>query len=89
MTRSHQRQLSFAAKPKPLGVSQVLETLRSIAKMEGNKSQDKKVQAIVKLLRDASKVEARCVVRSSLHAAGIPHGTGALSLFWLLSSAAL
>lgn len=116
-SRSTQRQLAFAAKPKPLLISQVigkavcvcacvtdterprmrsttmtrskrpapctppsptgtpnplpcarmhqvLTSLRKIAEMEGNKSQDKKIQMIQRLLRDAKGPEARFIIRA-------------------------
>jgi DNA ligase 1 len=64
MSRSSQRQLAFAAKPKPLTITQVLSTLREIATVEGNKSQDRKISTIQKMLRDCKGAEARFLVRA-------------------------
>ena len=64
MSRASQKQLSFAAKPKPLKVVQVLGALRAIAEMEGNKVQDRKIGAIQRLLRDARGPEARYIIRA-------------------------
>merc|ERR1719197_914711 len=52
---SRQRTLGFAAKPKPLTSSAVLTTLRDIANMSGNRSQDRKIGIIKKLLVASNK----------------------------------
>ena len=45
-------------------VTQVLKALRTIAEIEGNKSQDRKIGAIQKLLRDCKGPEARFLIRA-------------------------
>lgn len=63
-SRSSQKQLSFAAKPKPLLLAHILKALRTIAETEGEKSGDRKIAIIQKLLRDCKGNEARYIVRA-------------------------
>ncbi|KAK0532786.1 ATP-dependent DNA ligase Cdc17 [Tilletia horrida] len=51
-------------KPKPLDVPTVFKTLREIAGMSGNKSQDRKIGAIVKLLTACVEQEPKYLIRS-------------------------
>jgi DNA ligase-1 len=63
-SRSSQKQLSFAAKPKPLLLAHIWHALRTIAETEGEKSGDRKIAVIQKLLRDCKGSEARYIVRA-------------------------
>eukprot|EP00968_Pinguiococcus_pyrenoidosus_P027335 scaffold7369_cov341-Pinguiococcus_pyrenoidosus.AAC.1 len=63
-SRSNQRMLSFGAKPKPYTARQILEKLRGIAKMSGNKSQDRKVGEIKRILACSQGSEAKYIVRA-------------------------
>ena len=49
--RGNQKTLAFGAKPKPHTIANVLKALLTIAKMEGNKSQDKKASLTLGHLR--------------------------------------
>ena len=51
-------------KPKPLTIRKVLETFKDIASAEGSKSQERKKNAIVKLLAAATENEAGYVMRA-------------------------
>jgi len=62
-SKSAQRTLAFAAKPKPLHVAQVLDTLRKIAAIQGGKSGDKKVGLIQKLLLACQGAEPKYLMR--------------------------
>eukprot|EP00968_Pinguiococcus_pyrenoidosus_P024194 scaffold4390_cov264-Pinguiococcus_pyrenoidosus.AAC.1 len=63
-SRSNQRMLSFGAKPKPYTARQILDKLRGIAKMSGNKSQDRKVGEIKRMLVSSQGSEAKYIVRA-------------------------
>ena len=62
-SKKNQRSL-FGFKPKALTLRGVYTNLMSIAKMTGNKSQDKKVGMIKKMLVACTPLEARYVVRA-------------------------
>jgi len=51
-------------KPKPLDVPTVFKTLKEIAGMSGNKSQDRKIGAIMKLLTACVDQEPKYLIRS-------------------------
>ncbi|KAK0569384.1 ATP-dependent DNA ligase Cdc17 [Tilletia horrida] len=51
-------------KPKPLDVPTVFKTLKSIAAMTGNQSQDRKIGAIMKLLTACVDEEPKYLIRS-------------------------
>eukprot|EP00968_Pinguiococcus_pyrenoidosus_P021339 scaffold2748_cov115-Pinguiococcus_pyrenoidosus.AAC.1 len=56
--------LPFGAKPKPHTARQILDKLRGIAKMSGNKSQDRKVGEIQRMLASSQGSEAKYIVRA-------------------------
>ncbi|KAE8222899.1 hypothetical protein CF319_g3978 [Tilletia indica] len=51
-------------KPKPLDIPSVFKTLKEIASMSGNKSQDRKIGAIMKLLTACVDQEPKYLIRS-------------------------
>lgn len=63
-SRASQKMLSFAAKPKPLLASYVLEKFREITKTKGEKAQGKKVDIIKGLMTKCQGTEAKYIVRA-------------------------
>jgi DNA ligase-1 len=63
-SRANQKTLSFAAKPKPLMASQVLESLKNISKTKGEKAQGRKVDIIKSIMIKCQGSEAKYIVRS-------------------------
>uniref|UniRef100_A0A6A7G0Z5 DNA ligase n=2 Tax=Hirondellea gigas TaxID=1518452 RepID=A0A6A7G0Z5_9CRUS len=55
---------SLMMKPRPLTCVGVFNTLKSLSKIEGNKSRDKKIGYINKLFVSAREAEARFIVRA-------------------------
>ena len=63
-SRASQKTLSFAAKPKPLTATQVLDSLKTISKTKGEKAQGRKVDIIKSLMIKCQGSEAKFIVRS-------------------------
>jgi len=63
-SKSAQRTLGFAAKPKPLTSQGVLEQLRKIAATKGNQSQTLKVNLIKGMLVKSGGNEAKYIIRA-------------------------
>jgi DNA ligase-1 len=63
--RGKQKTLGFGAKPKPLTIAGVLKTLREIASVKGNSSQDRKITHIKKMLTACQQkgFEAKFIIR--------------------------
>ena len=59
LSRASQKTLSFAAKPKPLLATQVLDQLRTIATTKGDKAQGRKVDIIKALMVKCQGNEAK------------------------------
>lgn len=64
ISRASQTTLSFAAKPKPLASSFVLDQLRAITQIKGDKSQGRKVSIIKSLMIKCLGNEAKFIVRA-------------------------
>eukprot|EP01138_Halocafeteria_seosinensis_P013197 gb/GECG01013479.1/.p1 GENE.gb/GECG01013479.1/~~gb/GECG01013479.1/.p1 ORF type:complete len:952 (+),score=140.08 gb/GECG01013479.1/:1-2856(+) len=64
-SRTQQKTLGFAARKKPLEVKHVYDVFREIASASGNKMQERKVEAIKKLLVQAEgeHAESRYIIR--------------------------
>ena len=62
-SRSKQRTLGFGAKPKPLTVTGVLESLNMIAALEGNNSGNRKISVIKGMLVPAREFEPKFLIR--------------------------
>ena len=62
-SRASQKTLSFAAKPKPLTASHVLEQFRLITKTKGEKAQGRKVDIIKAVMIKCLGEEAKYIVR--------------------------
>jgi ATP-dependent DNA ligase len=63
-SRSSQKTISFAAKPKPLTAKEVLEALRKISKTKGDKAQARKVDIIKGVMVRCQGSEAKYIVRA-------------------------
>lgn len=63
-SRSSQSMLSFGAKPKALAATYVLEQLRLITRTIGNKSMDRKVDVIKKMMVACQGDEAKYLIRA-------------------------
>eukprot|EP01033_Poteriospumella_lacustris_P011400 gene11400-8114_t len=64
LSRAHQKTLPFAAKPKPLAASFVLDQFRAIAQVKGEKAQARKVEVIEKLMVRCQGAEAKYLIRA-------------------------
>jgi DNA ligase 1 len=64
MSRTSQKTLSFAAKPKPLPAAYVLSQLRKITETKGENAQSRKVNVIKSLMIRCQGCEAKYIVRS-------------------------
>ena len=63
-SRASQKTLSFAAKPKPLMASHVLEQFRLITRTKGDKAQGRKIDIIKALMIKGIGAEAKYIVRA-------------------------
>jgi DNA ligase-1 len=63
-SRTSQKTISFAAKPKPLLAKEVLEALRKISKTKGEKAQGRKVDIITGVMVRCQGSEAKYIVRA-------------------------
>jgi len=63
-SRASQKTLSFAAKPKPLTASHVLEQFRLITRTKGEKAQGRKIEIIKALMIKGQGAEAKYIVRA-------------------------
>lgn len=63
LSRQAQKTLIFLAKPRPLTVSEVLEALRAICRIKGEKAVARKVEAIKGLLVRCQGMEAKYLIR--------------------------
>ncbi len=63
-SRTSQKTLGFAAKPKPLMASQVLEQFRQITQIKGDKAQARKVDIIKAMMIRCQGQEAKYIVRA-------------------------
>jgi len=64
LSRTSQKTLSFASKPKPLAATFVLEQLRKITETKGENAQSRKVNIIKALMIRCQGSEAKYIVRS-------------------------
>jgi DNA ligase-1 len=63
-SRANQKTLSFAAKPKPMAATYVLEQLRFITSTKGEKAQGRKTDIIKAMMVRCQSVEAKYLIRS-------------------------
>jgi DNA ligase N terminus len=64
LSRNSQKTLSFAAKPKPLHATHVLEMLRAITRTKGERAQGRKVDIIKGIMVKCQGSEAKYIVRA-------------------------
>jgi len=63
-SRASQKTLGFAAKPKPLTASHVLEQFRLITRTKGDKAQGRKIEIMKALMIKGQGAEAKYIVRA-------------------------